>query len=148
MATYDNTSMAHASASGGQDLALLAGRILIGVLFAQSGFGKIFDIAGFASGLQGLPFPFALAALGAVVEFFGGLAIILGAWTRLAALALVAFTIVATLIAHRYWAMPEEAQRMQQIQFMKNLAIIGGLLAFAGVGGGRFGVDGLLRRRR
>ena len=147
MASYDSPTMAGHSATGFQDLLLLLGRILLGVLFAHSGFGKLFNIAGFAGGLEGLPFPYVLAAIGAIVEFFGGLAIIFGAWTRLAALALVVFTLAATLIAHRYWDMPADAQPMQRIQFMKNLAIIGGLLAFAGVGGGRYGVDGLRTRR-
>lgn len=54
---------------------------------------------------------------------------------------------MATLIAHRYWTYPPEAQGMQRIQFMKNLAIIGGFLALIAAGAGRFSVDGLMNRR-
>ncbi len=152
MASYDfdRTRGAERAATGGQDLLLLAARLLLGAIFVESGFGKLMNLAGFAGSLegQGLPMPMLLAALGAAVECFGGLAVVLGAWTRLAAAALIAFTIMATLIAHRYWAYPPEAQGMQRIQFMKNLAIIGGFLALIASGAGRFSVDGLLNRRR
>lgn len=152
MASYDfdRTRGAERAATGGQDLLLLAARLLLGAIFVESGFGKLMNLGGFAGSLegQGLPMPMLLAALGAAVECFGGLAIVLGAWTRLAAAALIVFTIMATLIAHRYWAYPPEAQGMQRIQFMKNLAIIGGFLALIASGAGRFSMDGLLNRRR
>ena len=152
MASYDfdRTRGAERAATGGQDLLLLAARLLLGAIFVESGFGKLMNLGGFAGSLegQGLPMPMLLAALGAAVECFGGLAVVLGAWTRLAAAALIVFTLMATLIAHRYWAYPPEAQGMQRIQFMKNLAIIGGFLALIASGAGRFSVDGLLNRRR
>ena len=88
-----------------------------------------------------------VAPIGALVEAFGGLAIVLGAWTRLAALAVAVFTVAATLIAHRYWEAAPDAMKMQQIQFMKNLAIIGGFLSLVASGGGRFSVDGWRARR-
>ncbi|MBB3263259.1 putative oxidoreductase [Azospirillum sp. OGB3] len=147
---YDRTRGADRAATGGQDLLLLAARLLIGAIFVESGFGKLIDLGGFAGNLagQGLPMPMLLAVLGGAVECFGGLAVVLGAWTRLAAAAVVLFTIMATLIAHRYWTYPPEAQGMQRIQFMKNLAIIGGFLALIAAGAGRFSVDGLMNRRR
>ncbi|KAA0680334.1 DoxX family protein [Roseomonas genomospecies 6] len=152
MASYDfdRTRGTDRAATGGQDLLLLGARLLLGAIFVESGFGKLMNLGGFAGSLegQGLPMPMLLAALGAAVECFGGLAVVLGAWTRLAAAALIAFTIMATLIAHRYWAYPPEAQGMQRIQFMKNLAIIGGFLALIAAGPGRFSVDRLLTRRR
>ena len=116
----------------------------------QSGFGKLTDLAGFTAGLEGMGVPLApaLGLIGACLEFFGGLAVVLGVWTRLAAFLMVVFTVAATLIAHRFWAVPAEQQAMQTIQFMKNLAIIGGFLALLAAGGGRFSVDGLLERRR
>ncbi|WP_247892969.1 DoxX family protein [Azospirillum baldaniorum] len=146
---YDRARGADRAATGGQDVLLLAARLLIGAIFVQSGFGKLMDLGAFAGSLegQGLPMPMLLAALGGAVECFGGLAVVLGAWTRLAAAAVVLFTIMATLIAHRYWAYPPEAQGMQRIQFMKNLAIIGGFLALIAAGAGRFSVDGMMKRR-
>ena len=89
-----------------------------------------------------------LAPIGAVIEFFGGLALVLGAWTRPAAILVAGFTIAATLIAHRFWDVPTEQQAMQTIQFMKNLAIVGGLLGVVAAGAGRFSVDGFRQRSR
>jgi putative oxidoreductase len=56
--------------------------------------------------------------------------------------------VAATLIAHRFWDVPVDQQAMQSIQFMKNVAIIGGLLSLVAAGGGRFSVAALLRRPR
>ncbi len=151
MASYnfDKSRDVEQAAMGSQDALLLVARLLIGAIFVQSGFGKLMNLGGFADSLagQGLPMPMLLAAVGSVVECFGGLAVVLGAWTRLAAAAVVVFTIMATLIAHRYWTYPPEAQGMQRIQFMKNLAIIGGFVALIAAGAGRFSVDGLMNRR-
>ncbi len=160
MATYNDPAFPR-SASGptfwgdraaieGQDTLLLLARLALAAIFVQSGFGKLADLGGFTAGLQGMGVPLAavLAPLGAVVEFFGGLAIALGAWTRLAAILVAGFTVAATLIAHRFWAVPAEQQAMQTIQFMKNLAIVGGLLAVVAAGAGRFSLDGLRQRSR
>ncbi|WP_448204001.1 DoxX family protein [Azospirillum sp. sgz302134] len=148
--THDATRLGWVdrTAIGSQDLLLLVARLLIGAIFVQSGFGKLMNLGGFAGSLasQGLPAPTLLAALGGAVEFFGGLAVVLGLWTRLAAAAVIVFTIMATLIAHRYWELPPEAQPMQRIQFMKNVAIIGGFFALVAAGAGRFSLDGLRRR--
>ena len=137
------------TATAGQDALLLGARVLLGAIFVQSGFGKLMALGGFIAGLesQGVPMAAVLGTIGALVEAFGGLAVVLGAWTRLAALLVAAFTVAATLIAHRYWDVAPEAMKMQQTQFMKNLAIIGGFLALAAAGGGRFSIDGWRARR-
>ncbi|PWC81392.1 hypothetical protein TSH100_27330 [Azospirillum sp. TSH100] len=144
--TYDTGAGA---ATAGQDALLLAARVLLGAIFVQSGFGKLMALGGFIAGMesQGVPMAAIVAPLGALVEAFGGLAIVLGAWTRLAALLVAAFTVAATLIAHRYWEAAPDAMKMQQIQFMKNLAIIGGFLSLVASGGGRFSIDGWRARR-
>jgi putative oxidoreductase len=128
---------------------LLLGRLAIGVIFVESGFGKLMNLDGFATGLaeRGLPVPGVLAIIGAAVEFLGGLAVVVGFKARYGALLLVAFTIAATLIAHRFWDVEEASQRMQEIQFFKNLAIAGGFLFLFVSGAGRFSLDHLLRRR-
>jgi putative oxidoreductase len=138
------------AAVGAQDVLLLLARVALGAIFVQSGFGKLAGLAGFTAGLEGMGVPLAavLAPLGATVEFFGGLALVLGAWTRPAAVLVAGFTVAATLIAHRFWDYPAEQQAMQTIQFMKNLAIVGGLLGVVAAGAGRFSVDGLRKRSR
>ena len=60
---------------------------------------------------------------------------------RIAAFGLIAFTIVATLLAHGYWDMTGPARRTNEAAFWKNLAIIGGLMMLIASGAGRFSVD-------
>lgn len=154
MATYGSRSSETASwdrraDTGWQDSVLLLARVMLGAIFVQSGFGKLTGLAGFTTMLEGMGVPMApvAAVAGACVEFFGGLAIVLGAWTWLAAILVAGFTVVATALAHRFWDVPVEQRMMQNIQFMKNLAIIGGLLALVAAGPGRFSLDGFRRRR-
>ena len=121
----------------------LLGRILIGGIFVQSGLGKLMDLGAFAGMLAsgGVPMAAAIAPVAALAEILGGLAVVLGVGTRYAALLLIAFVIVATLVAHRFWAVPPDQQQMQMIHFAKNVAIIGGFLFVFVTGGGRFSIE-------
>ena len=125
---------------------LLLGRLAIGAIFVQSGFGKLVDFSAFAAGLaaQGLPFPTLWAAVAVLVEFGGGLAVVLGIRVRLAALFMVALTIMATLLSHHFWTMAGADRAQNYIHFMKNLAIIGGFLFLFLLGAGPISLD---RRR-
>ncbi|MBA3447988.1 MAG: DoxX family protein [Pseudaminobacter sp.] len=119
--------------------ALIAlGRVLLSVIFILAGFGKLTGIAGTAGwfGSIGLPFPTAVAVLVGLLELFGGLAILVGFQTRIAAIALAVFTIAATLIAHL-----DLADQVQFLFFQKNLAIAGGLLVLAAFGAGALSID-------
>ena len=121
----------------------LIGRILLAILFVPAGFGKIAGFAGtvgYATAM-GLPLPQVGVAIALVIELFGGLALLLGYRTRVAAIALAVFTLVASFFFHAYWAVPAEQQMMQQLMFFKNIAITGGLLAFAAFGAGGFSLD-------
>ena len=132
-----------------RDPLLLLGRVLLGSIFVISGYGKLFGLAAFAASLEknGVPYASALAPVGACVEFFGGLAIVLGIEVRYAALLMVAFVIVATLISHRYWEFAEPAiRRAQETNFDKNVCIIGGFALLHASGGGRFALERLWRR--
>jgi putative oxidoreductase len=71
----------------------------------------------------------------------GGLALIAGFGTRIAALALAFFTLVASFFFHAYWAAPADAQMMQQLLFNKNIAVVGGLLVLAAFGAGAWSLD-------
>jgi putative oxidoreductase len=95
---------------------------------------------------RGVPMTDVLGIVGPVVEFFGGIAILLGFFTRTAAVLMTLFVIVATLISHRYWEFADAARRMQQTNFDKNLCIMGGFVLMIAAGGGRFSIDGLWRR--
>jgi putative oxidoreductase len=126
------------------DAFALVGRILIAWMFVPAGFGKIAGFAGTVAYATsaGLPLPQVGVAVGLLIELVGGLLLLVGFGTRWAALALALFTLVASFFFHNYWAMPEAQQAMQKLMFTKNLAIVGGLLAFAAFGPGRFSVEG------
>ncbi len=121
----------------------LIGRILLMLLFLDSGYSKIGGFAGTVGyiGSKGLPMPEILAGAALVVELVAAALIIIGWKTRWAAAALVVFTLIATFFFHNYWAMPAAQQMMQKLMFLKNLAITGGLLLLIAFGPGRWSVD-------
>ena len=131
-----------------RDAAILLGRILMGGIFVVSGYGKLMGLSAFAGSLEknGVPMASAMAPIGAAVEFFGGLAVVLGLEIRVTALLMIGFVIVATLISHRFWEVQGAARQMQQVQFSKNVAIIGGFVLMFALGGGRFAMERLWRR--
>jgi putative oxidoreductase len=126
-----------------KDWAALLGRILLAVMFVISGYGKLTGFEGTVGYIasKGLPMPQVLAGIAILIELGGGLAIILGWKTRLFALAFIVFLIVITPIFHNYWAASPEQMQGQQINFMKNLTILGGMLLLLGFGPGRLSVD-------
>ena len=121
----------------------LAGRLLLALLFVPAGIGKIGGFAGTAGYIaaKGLPLPELGAAIAIVVEVVGGLALLAGFGTRLAALLLALFTLVATFIFHAYWGLPADQSFVQQLMFNKNIAVVGGLLVLAAHGAGAWSVD-------
>src|SRR6266567_1287068 len=123
-------------------LALL-GRVLLSVIFVISGEHKIADFASTAVYIadKGLPAAQVLAALTIAVELGGGLLLLLGWKARWAALAIAAFTVLAAVLFHNFWAMTGPEAMNNQIHFMKNLAITGGMLMVAAFGPGRFSID-------
>ena len=133
------------------DLILLMGRLALGVIFVKSGFQKLLALGAFAASLAGRGVPASLfwAAVGATVEFVGGILIVTGLKTRYASLLMIFLVIVATGISHRYWEFMEAAaRRAQESQFFKNLSIIGGFLVLYVAGAGRYALDAVLGRRK
>jgi putative oxidoreductase len=132
------------------DLILLMGRLALGAIFVKSGLQKLMALSAFAASLanRGVPQSATWAVIGATVEFVGGILIVTGFRTREASLLMILFVIVATGISHRFWEYAESARRLQESQFFKNLAIIGGFLVLFVTGSGRFGLDALLGRKQ
>lgn len=125
--------------------AATGGRIALALIFILSGAGKLAALEATRGYIQsvGLPAP-DLALSGAIaVELLGGLALVLGFKTRLAALGLAAFTILTAVLFHAQFA-----DQNQMIHFMKNIAITGGLLQVAVFGATAFSLDGANERRR
>jgi putative oxidoreductase len=114
----------------------LVGRILLALIFILSGIGKISDPAGTAGFMESMGVPGILVWPTIALEILGGIAIVIGFQTRIAAFALAAFSIAAAVIFHHNFA-----DQMQMIMFLKNLSIAGGLLLLAASGAMSFGVD-------
>jgi putative oxidoreductase len=126
-----------------QDKVLLAARLLVVPLFIYSGIGKILAFGVTASRLPGGEGGFGsfLAAGSIVVELGCSLALILGIWSRQAALILIAFTIVATLMFHNFWASPAAQVTAQTINFLKNLGLVGMFAMIAAFGPGSYSIE-------
>lgn len=126
-----------------QALAALIGRILLVVIFLNSGIGKIGNFSGTVQSMIRHGVPFAdLALTGAIFcEVVGSIAIMLGYFTRFGAVLLLLFLVPTTYFFHTDFADP-----MQKIQFMKNLSIFGGLLVLLVMGPGRFSLDHVLHK--
>ena len=121
---------------------LVAGRVLMSFIFLESGYGKITGFAGTSAFMEAKGMPLVpLLLTGAIVtEIIGGLSLLLGVKARWGALLLFLFLIPTTLIFHNFWAVPDGERAMQQIQFMKNLTIMGGLLVVVSAGAGQAGI--------
>lgn len=130
---------------GWKALSSLIGRILLVLIFLNSGIGKIGNFTGTAQNManHGMPFV-SFFLVGAIFfELVGSITVIFGYFTRLGALLLIIFLIPTTLIFHNIWADPK-----MMVHFMKNLSMLGGLLVLLSAGAGRFSLDHLLRREK
>ncbi len=130
-----------------QDLLALAGRIAIAILFITSGWGKMMDFGGTAGFIasNGIPLPQVATVITIVVELGLGLAIAMGWQTRFAAGIIALWLIPTTFIFHNFWSASADEVMMQQINFVKNVAIFGGMLLLAAFGPGRYSLDGRVR---
>lgn len=124
-------------------LPLLIARVLIASVFLVFGVRSILGFAGSVGYFTklGFPAPEAMVALAIVIQIVGGILLVIGWKTRWAAWLLVAYVVIATLMAHRYWEYDAAQYVPQMINFFKNAAIIGGLLFIAAFGPGRYSVD-------
>lgn len=130
-------------------LITLAGRILLSVMFLISGVFKVAaysQMVGYATAVH-LPMPHAAIAIAAALELGLGLAILAGFKTRFAAWVLFLYLIPVTFFFHNFWAVQGEAQQMQMVNFLKNAAIVGGLLVLAVNGAGAYSADGALAKK-
>ena len=132
-----------AVAPGSRPLVLLVGRILIAAIFLNAGVRKLMGFAGTVGYFTklGFPAPELFAVLAIVIEVGGSILLIVGWKTRWVAWLLALFVLIAALAAHRFWQFDAAQYANQMNHFMKNLAIIGGLLFVATFGPGSASVD-------
>jgi putative oxidoreductase len=128
------------------DVLLLVCRILLMLLFVIFGWEKLTGFGGtvgyFAQ--TGVPVPIVSAIIAVVMEFFVGLAIIFGLYTRPLAVLLALYTLGTALIGHHFWTLSGMARMENEINFFKNVSIIGGLLLLYLTGAGRYSIDARL----
>jgi putative oxidoreductase len=126
-----------------QGISALIARVLLALMFLLAGLSKFAGLDGTAGYIasKGLPMAQLLAFGTAALEVGGALLLIVGWKARWAALALAAFTLLASVLFHNYWAMPADKQMVDQLMFMKNMAIVGGLLAVFAFGPGTLSLD-------
>jgi len=125
------------------NLSLLSGRALLSAMFISAGVSKIGAYAGTQAYMESLGVPGLLLPAVIALEIVGGAAILAGVQTRLAALLLAGFTLIAAVIFHNDFSQP-----MQSILFSKNLAICGGFLVLFAQGAGDWTLDAIAKARR
>jgi putative oxidoreductase len=139
------------------DIAYALARVAIPIVFITSGVAKFLNVAGIAShpaltnfmnAFGEITSPTTLGYVIAAVEVFGGISLLIGLKGRWGAIALFLFTACTIVFAHHFWTMEGAARTANQVQALKNLAIMGGLLVFAVTGSGRYSVDDLVAGRR
>ena len=113
---------------------------LIAYIFIVAGWGKLTAYAATADYMASMGVPSALLPLTILVELGGGLALLFGFQTRFSALGLAIFSLITAFIFHN----PSDAA--QQINFMKNLAMSGGLLSLMLYGAGRYSIDHMIEK--
>src|SRR5437016_6918349 len=121
--------------------AQLVGRVALGTIFLVSGLGKLAAWHGTAAYAGSKGVSEVLLAIATALELVGAVSVVLGFRARWGALALLVFLVPVTLVFHNFWAVPAPQQQMEMANFLKNLAISGGLLIVLGRGPGAFSID-------
>ena len=136
-------SCADGIAAGMTDTLLLIGRVLIAAMFLLTvWFGS--PNVGYLTSINFIS-PDIMSPLARIVEWIIVVSLVLGVGTRYGALLGLAFVVIATVAAHRWWGYPQAAQLVQYTFLTKNLAAAGGLIVLFVTGGGRFSVDEKLK---
>ena len=124
------------------DASELLGRVLISAIFIVAGWGKIAGYAGTQGYMESMGVPGMLLPLVIATELGGGLLVLFGLWTRVAAFAVGGFSALSAILFHANFG-----DQTQQILFMKNFAMAGGFLFLVAHGAGRFSIDAWRARR-
>lgn len=116
-----------------EKVSFTAGRVLLSIIFIVSGLGKLPHFSAIAGMMASKGIPLASFALVVtlVIEIGIGLLLLTGLKVRYAAVILALWLVPVTLTFHNFWAFQGQEQQEQMVNFLKNLAIIGGLLVVA-----------------
>ncbi len=125
------------------DAVLLVARVLLVLVFVIFGWKKLIGFGGTVAYFShsGVPLPFLAAVIAVMTEFFAGIAIALGLFTRPLALLMALYTLGTALLGHKFWTLAGTARLENEINFLKNVGLIGGFLLLYLSGAGRYSLD-------
>jgi putative oxidoreductase len=127
-----------------ENFCLLSGRALLGLYFIVPGIQKITQFGKMSAYMQthDVPMTSLLLPLTIVMQLSAGALLIVGYKGKVAAFMLAGLTLIISIYMHNFWAMEEGVARMHEMQnFIKNMAIMAGLLIVTAQGMGKFSVD-------
>ena len=112
------------------------GRVLLGCLFVFGGFRHVMLFSAIAADMKkmGLPLPRLILTAGTTFQITAGTLLIVGMLVFPAALGLIAFTIVASVMMLPFWSMQGDARTAALLNWLSNVGIVGGLLLAAAQG--------------
>ena len=119
------------------DWTIVLGRFVLGAFFAYGGFTHFLALDPITQAMadRGVPQPRLVLIAGSLFQIVFGLLLAFGIAMPVSAIALIAFTVVASLMLVDFWNKQEPARMALRNVFLSNLAIIGGLLIAAGTTG-------------
>ena len=129
--------------AGSRDGMLLLARLLLMVLFIIFGWSKLLGFSETSAYMAsvGVPLPEVSTAIAVIMEFFVGIAIAVGFYTRPLAILLALYTLAAAVIGHQFWHMVDPQRIGAMINFYKNVSIAGGLVLLCVAGPGKYSLD-------
>lgn len=127
-----------------ENVIILISRVAIGFLFLWAGFRKIFNWSGTEDYMRGKQTKWItfLLPIAVFLQLVGGLSVTLGIYARIGAVLLILFTLPATIQMHDFWNLSGRERISEKAHFLKDMAIIGGLLLLIIVGAGRYSIVG------
>jgi putative oxidoreductase len=135
--------MRHTLLQSNKDGLILVSRILLMILFVLFGWEKLFGFSGTVGYFTaiGAPLPGVSAFIAVVMELIVGIALVVGFWTRPLALLMALYTLGTAIIGHHYWTLSGMPRLESEINFYKNVSIIGGLILLCVTGAGKYSFD-------
>ena len=127
-----------------KDLVMLVGRVMLATIFVVAGYNKLLHFPAVAAAManKGLAMPNTLLILSIIIELGAGTMLLVGMLARSTAFIIFLFIMPVTYVYHPFWSVPAELNN-----FLKNMAIMGGLLYVALHGPGRYSIpSGFLNR--
>ena len=125
-----------------QNLAMLAGRVMLAAMLFWSGYGRILSYSSIHGYVADWSVPDWFKPILIIWEVGGGLCLLTGAYTRVAAISLAVFCVLSAFLVHLH-----DDDILQLIDFMKNIALTGGFLYVAACGAGSYSLDAKFKLR-